>query len=205
MLNLSIFPYKNIREQSWPCREIGQGQLRIIIWTNFVGQCPLYTKFKCHWPGDFGDFFKRFLPYMGMVATLIIWPGSFEQTFIPPFHWWSTWNLAMIGPAVPEEKMSAWRKLGPLATHWVHSKDSDQAGRMPRLIWSLRWAHGQFVGFVMRQLKCACYCQFFVRLFTQWQQLQENIYNRPLNSDLSCKKSLLELIYFLMLFLKEKF
>ena len=131
MLNLSIFPYKNIREQSWPCREIGQGQLRIIIWTNFVGQCPLYTKFKCHWPGDFGDFFKRFLPYMGMVATLIIWPGSFEQTFIPPFHWWSTWNLAMIGPAVPEEKMSAWRKLGPLATHWVHSKDSDQLGGCP--------------------------------------------------------------------------
>ena len=29
----------------------------------------------------------------------------------------------------------AWRKLGSLATHWAHSKDSDQTGRMPRLIW----------------------------------------------------------------------
>ena len=25
--------------------------------------------------------------------------------------------------------LSAWRKLGFLATHWVHSKDSDQTGR----------------------------------------------------------------------------
>ena len=30
---------------------------------------------------------------------------------------------------------SAWRKLGSLATHWEHSEDSDQTGRMPRLIW----------------------------------------------------------------------
>ena len=26
-------------------------------------------------------------------------------------------------------------KLEPLATHWVHSEDSDQTGQMPRLIW----------------------------------------------------------------------
>ena len=31
--------------------------------------------------------------------------------------------------------LSAWRKLGPLATHWAHSEDSDQTGRTPRLIW----------------------------------------------------------------------
>ena len=30
--------------------------------------------------------------------------------------------------------LSAWRKLGSLATHEVHSEDSDQTGRMPRLI-----------------------------------------------------------------------
>ena len=27
------------------------------------------------------------------------------------------------------------KKLGSLATHWAHSEDSDQTGRMPRLIW----------------------------------------------------------------------
>ena len=31
--------------------------------------------------------------------------------------------------------LSAWRKLGPLTTYWAHSEDSDQTGRMPRLIW----------------------------------------------------------------------
>ena len=31
--------------------------------------------------------------------------------------------------------LSAWRKFGSLATHWAHSEDSDQTGRMPRLIW----------------------------------------------------------------------
>ena len=31
--------------------------------------------------------------------------------------------------------LSAWRKLGSLATHWAHSEDSDQTEQMPRLIW----------------------------------------------------------------------
>ena len=33
-----------------------------------------------------------------------------------------------------ESSLSAWRKLGSFATHWAHSEDSDQTGRMPRLI-----------------------------------------------------------------------
>ena len=32
-------------------------------------------------------------------------------------------------PVWSESSLSAWR------THWVHSEDSDQTGRMPRLIW----------------------------------------------------------------------
>ena len=39
-----------------------------------------------------------------------------------------------IGPVWSESSLSAWRKLGSLATHWVHNEDSDQTGRMPRLI-----------------------------------------------------------------------
>ena len=55
-----------------------------------------------------------------------------------------------------ESLLSAWRKLGSLATHWAHSKDSDQTGQSD---WAdaqadlrLRWAHSHFVGFVMRRL-----------------------------------------------------
>ena len=41
-----------------------------------------------------------------------------------------------IRPVWSESLLSAWRKLGPLATtHWAHSEDSDQTGRIPRLIW----------------------------------------------------------------------
>ena len=42
-----------------------------------------------------------------------------------------------IRPVWSESLLSAWRKLGLLATHWAHIKDSDQTGRMPRLIWVL--------------------------------------------------------------------
>ena len=40
-----------------------------------------------------------------------------------------------IHPVWSESTLSAWRNHGSLATHWVHSKDSDQTGKMPRLIW----------------------------------------------------------------------
>ena len=40
-----------------------------------------------------------------------------------------------IRPVWSESLLSAWRKLASLATHWAHSKDSDQTGRLPRLIW----------------------------------------------------------------------
>ena len=40
-----------------------------------------------------------------------------------------------IRPVWQESSLSAWRKLGSLAAHWVHSEDSDQTGWKPRLIW----------------------------------------------------------------------
>ena len=40
---------------------------------------------------------------MGLAVILVIWPGSFEQTFVPLSHWRSIWNSALIGPAVSEK------------------------------------------------------------------------------------------------------
>ena len=40
-----------------------------------------------------------------------------------------------IRPVWSESSMSAWRNNGALATHWAHSEDFDQTGRMPRLTW----------------------------------------------------------------------
>ena len=39
----------------------------------------------------------------------------------------------------------------PPATHWAHCEDSDQTGRMPKLIWVFAGHAGHFVGFVMRR------------------------------------------------------
>ena len=56
-----------------------------------------------------------------------------------------------IRPVWPESLLSAWRKLGSLATHWVHSQDwSDRADAQADL--SLRRAHSHFVGFVVSWL-----------------------------------------------------
>ena len=55
-----------------------------------------------------------------------------------------------VRPVWSESSLSAWRKLGPLATHWVHSEDwSDWADTQADL--SLRWAHSHIVGFVTRR------------------------------------------------------
>ena len=40
-----------------------------------------------------------------------------------------------IRPDWAESSLSVWRKLGSLDSQWAHSKDSDQTGRMPSLIW----------------------------------------------------------------------
>ena len=42
---------------------------------------------------------------MGMAAILVMWPGPFEQTFVPPTQGGSIWNLSSIGPVISEEKM----------------------------------------------------------------------------------------------------
>ena len=57
-----------------------------------------------------------------------------------------------IRPVRSESSLSAWRKLGSLATHWVHSEDSwsDWADAQADL--SLRWVYSHFVGFVMSRL-----------------------------------------------------
>ena len=59
---------------------MGQGQTRDLIWTILVvlTYMMLHTKFQGH--GSIGsgeEDFLRFLPYMGMVAMLVMWPNSF--------------------------------------------------------------------------------------------------------------------------------
>ena len=65
--------------------------------------------------------------------------------------------------------------FGPLVTHWVHSEDPDQTGRMPRLIWVLAGCTGHFVGFAILRFKClSIYLRWTIKFTnvpkpTNWQ------------------------------------
>ena len=50
-------PFKCIRKQIWPWRIVGQGQSRIIIWTNLVGPTSpmLHTKSQGHRSSGCGE------------------------------------------------------------------------------------------------------------------------------------------------------
>ena len=59
---------------------MGQGQTTDLIWTTLVvlTYMMLHTNFQGH--GSIGsgeEDFLRFLPYIGMVAMLVMWPNSF--------------------------------------------------------------------------------------------------------------------------------
>ena len=75
---LRFSPYKCIRNQIWPCHKVGQGQPRFIIYANLVGPTSpmLHTKSQSQWPFRPGSrrSFKEFLPYMGMMAIILMWP-----------------------------------------------------------------------------------------------------------------------------------
>ena len=67
-----------------------------------------------------------------------------------------------IRPVWSESSLSAWRKLGSLATHWAHSEDSSVWADAQADL-SLRWAQSHFVGFVMSRFKY-CTRSTFIRI-----------------------------------------
>ena len=71
-----------------------------------------------------------FLFLLGVDCYLWLW-HSLDFSI----NWAATWQNQQRDCLVwSESSLSAWRKLGSLATHWTQAK-TDQTGRMPRLIW----------------------------------------------------------------------
>ena len=108
-----------------------------------------------------GRFHSRYDSYLSRNMTKPTkWPVSPAKTQI---------SLG-IRPVWSESSLSTWRNLGSLVTHWAHSKDSDQTGRMHRLIWVFAGRTYHFVGFVMRRLTfkmgvvCTCFIMCISRL-----------------------------------------
>ena len=86
---LTVFPYKSIRDQIWPCRKVGQGQPRVIIWTNYDGPkaSMLHTKPQGHWPFGSGeeDFWRVFTIYghRGLLGHVTQTPQTNFRSPIP--------------------------------------------------------------------------------------------------------------------------
>ena len=86
--------------------------------------------------------FQGLLTFLVLTAFFGFW-SCFCLTYEPQHD--KTNNMAVrpaktqislgIRPVWSESSLSAWRNLEPLAIHWAHSEDSDQTGRMPRLLW----------------------------------------------------------------------
>ena len=89
----------------------------------------------------------------GRMPRLIWYFAGRTCHFVDFVMMWLKWHFKRIRPVWSEFSLSAWRKLGSFVTHWAHSEDSDQTGRMPRLIWVFAGRICHFVGFVMMWLK----------------------------------------------------
>ena len=68
---------------------------------------------------------------IGRWSTYELWHDKTNKMSVRPAK---TQISLGIRPVWSESPLSAWRTLRSLATHWVHSDNSDQTGRMPRLI-----------------------------------------------------------------------
>ena len=79
-----------------------------------------------------------------------------------------------IRPVWSESSLSAWRNLGSLASHCAHSEDSDQTGRMPRLIWVFAGRTCHFAGFVVWQLNSVRIIRISTVNFI-WASSRENL------------------------------
>ena len=65
----------------------------VIIWSNYDGleSQMLHTKFHENRPaGSWEEDFWVVLPYKGVAAILVMWPGFRDQTFVSPTHGYST-------------------------------------------------------------------------------------------------------------------
>ena len=66
--------------------------------------------FRGNWNTGSEKMFEKFLPKMGVVAILVMWPRRRKQTNLcSPTPGGSTQNLALIGQAVSEMFEHCWR------------------------------------------------------------------------------------------------
>ena len=105
----------------------------------------------------FVDFYRMMTPGSATKVLLTRIEPRYDKTNKVSVRPVKTQISLGIRPVRSESSQSAWRNIRSLATHWAHSEDSDQTGRMPRLIWVFAGLN-HFVDFVMSWLICFVFC-----------------------------------------------
>ena len=133
----------------WFCRVVAQFLSDMSDWlkltvlgflfSSFLAECLVSGRIRSDVMGSHSSY-RRFQPskwintsMSSSLMSMILAGNLFNHE-----KWAASWQNQQSDCAPSEDSeslLSAWRKLGSLATHWVHSEDSDQTGRMPRLIW----------------------------------------------------------------------
>ena len=148
------------------------------LWNSMFMQQVLFISSAFHMLSQRLQFFEDLADYEGNFLLIIVLPETIGNHYptsqttnctsdLHPVIWaamtkptkWvyaqrrlrSAWAFAQSEPL-----LFSWRNLRSLATHWVHSKDSDQNGRMPRLIWV-------FAGRTVTLLVLSCCGSFCVK------------------------------------------
>ena len=111
----------------------------------------LYTKLQQQRPiGSVAEVFLWFLPYMGMVAILVMWPESFEQTFQSHRPFGSREEECFM--FLPYMGMAAILVMwpGPFWTNfWLPIWNSQNCSMFP-LAFVAGWLQGHWWGFISR-------------------------------------------------------
>ena len=94
-----------------------------------------------------------------------------------------------------------WVAKGPMFLQ-ADSEDSDQTGRMPRLIWVFAGRTCHFIGFVMRRLKCSLQ---LLKLHIHSDIFLELVRMYGLSQNLKCKKISMSLMDFSCFYIDLKF
>ena len=112
-------------------------------------------------PEQDGGYTARSIARGRLQSFIVILPGVISRITTKPTKWIMRPAKTQLSlgnrPVWSEPSLSAWWKLGPLTTHWAHSEDSDQTGRMPRLMWVFAGRTGHLVGFVTSRLICSLF------------------------------------------------
>ena len=110
---------------------------RDMIWVIF--DWHNYYRYWCYWPlmAVTLAVVEFVAPSESVTVNLQIWAAAWQNQQ-NDMHPAKTQISLGIRPVWSESSLSAWRKLGSLATHWAHSEESDQTERLlgtPSFCW----------------------------------------------------------------------